>query len=64
MCESNQKSAARVELKVNGKETELNNFVENFISQTVIGMVSSLRGVGDIKTIDLQISKKATNPQI
>jgi hypothetical protein len=63
MCESNQKSVARVELKVNGKETELNNFVENFISQTVIGMVSSLQGVGDIKTIDLQISKKATNPQ-
>ncbi len=57
MCESNQKSVARVELKVNGKETELNNFVENFISQTVIGMVSSLHGVGDIKTINLQISK-------
>ena len=63
MCESNQKSVARVELKVNGKETKLNNFVENFISQTVIGMVSSLQGVGDIKTINLQISKKAKNPQ-
>ncbi len=63
MCESNQKPVARVELKVNGKETELNNFVENFISQTVIGMVSSLQGVGDIKTINLQISKKAKNSQ-
>ena len=57
MCESNQKSVARVELKVNGKEIELNDFVENFISQTVIGMVSSLQGVGDTKTINLQISK-------
>ncbi len=63
VCEVNQKPTARVELKVNGKETELNNFVENFIAQTVIGMVSSLRGVGDIETINLQVSKKAKNPQ-
>ncbi len=57
-CEPNQKLTARVELKVNGKETELNNFVENFIAQTVIGMVNSLRGIGDIETIDLKVSKK------
>ena len=63
VCEVNQKPTARVELKVNGKETELNDFVENFIAQTVIGMVSSLRGVGDIETINLQVSKKAKNPQ-
>ncbi len=62
-CKANQKPTARVELQVNGKETELNNFVENFIAQTVIGMVSSLRGVGDIETINLQVSKKAKNPQ-
>ena len=58
VCEADQKSVARVELKVNGKETELNNFVENFIAQTVIGMVNSLRGIGDIETIDLKVSKK------
>ena len=57
-CESNQKPATGVELKVNGKETELNSFVENFIAQTVIGMVKSLRGIGDIETIDLKVSKK------
>ena len=57
-CEANQKPVARVELKVNGKETELNNFVENFIAQTVIGMVNSLRGVSGIETIDLKVSKK------
>ena len=59
VCEANQKPTARVELKVNGKEIELNNFAQNFISQTVIGMVKSLRGVGDIETISLKVSRKA-----
>jgi len=34
-------------------------FVKSFISQTVIGMVKSLQGVGDIETVDLRISKKS-----
>ncbi len=55
----NQEPIARAELKVNGKEIKLNNFVESFISQTVIGMVKSLRGVGDIETVDLRFSKKS-----
>ena len=58
VCEVNQKPTARVELKVNGKEIELNNFAQNFISQTIIGMVESLRGVGHVETINLKISKK------
>ncbi len=57
-CETNQKPTAHAELKVNGKEIELNNFAQNFISQTVIGMVKSLRGVGHVETINLKISKK------
>ncbi len=56
--EANQEPTARTELKVNGKEIKLNNFVEKFISQTVIGMVKSLRGVGDVETINLRVSKK------
>ena len=59
VCEPNQKPTARTELEINGKEIELNNFVENFISQTVLGMVKSLRGVGDIKTISLKVSLRA-----
>jgi len=55
----NQEPIARAELKVNGKEIKLNNFAESFISQTVIGMVKSLRGVGDIETVDLRLSKKS-----
>jgi hypothetical protein len=57
-CEANQEGTARVELKVNGNQIELNNFVRNFITESVIGMVKSLRGIGDIETISLDISKK------
>ena len=57
-CKANQKPPANAELKVNGKEIELNNFVENFISQTVIGMVRSLRGIDNIETISLKVSIK------
>ncbi len=57
MCESNRKCAANTELTVNGEKVDLNNFVQGFFSQTLIGMVKSLRGVGDIETIELKISK-------
>ncbi len=58
VCESEQKPQVEVLLAVNGREIELNNFVESFISQTVIGMVKSLRGVGDIETVDLKLANK------
>lgn len=58
-CETNQKPIAQTELKINGEEIKLNNFVENFISQTIIGMVKSLRGVDNIDMIVLKISTKA-----
>lgn len=57
--EANQEPAARVELKINGEQIELKDFVRNFITHTVIGMVKSLRGVGKIETISLDISRKA-----
>jgi len=58
-CEPNQKPTAQAELKVNSKEIELNNFAQNFISQTVIGMVKSLRGIDNIETVSLNVSIKA-----
>ncbi len=61
--DANQKPAANAELTVNGEKVELNNFVQGFISQTLIGMVKSLRGVGSIETIELKISKNAKNSQ-
>ena len=55
--DANQKPSANAELTVNGDKVKLNNFVQGFISQTLIGMVKSLRGIGDIETIELKISK-------
>ena len=58
VCEPKQEPTAEVELKVNGEEIELNTFARNIISQTVIGMAKCLRGVGEVETIGLEISKK------
>ena len=59
MCETTQKSAFQAELRINDKEIELNEFVEGIISKTIIGMVGSLHGVDEVKTLSLKISKKA-----
>ena len=56
-CESKQESEYKAELNVNGESIELNSFVENFISQAVVGMIKPLRGVGDVEIITLKISK-------
>ena len=57
VSDANQKPLADAELAVNGEKVELNTFVQGFISQTLIGMVKSLRGIGDVETIELKISK-------
>ncbi len=56
--DANQKPSANAELTVNGKRVELNNFVQGFMSQTLIGMVKSLRGVDRIETISLKVLKR------
>ena len=57
VCEPEHESVVSVELKVNGEGVVLNDFVKGFVSETVTGMVKSLRGVGEVKTISLEISK-------
>jgi hypothetical protein len=57
--EANQEPTAHVELKVNGEQIKLNDFVRNFVAHTVIGMVKSLRGIEEVETISLDISRKA-----
>ena len=56
-CDANQKPSANAEMVVNGEKVELNCFVQGFISQTLIGMTKSLRGIGEVETIELKISK-------
>lgn len=56
-CEANQEPKAQVELKVNGEQIKLNDFVRNFITNVLIGMVKTLRGVEEVETISLDISK-------
>jgi hypothetical protein len=48
-------------LKVDGKEIPINDFVEKILAQTLVGAVSSLKGVDtDWKKIDLEIKKALT----
>jgi len=47
----------RAELKVNGIAVEINAFVEEFLARAVVGAVSSLRGVEDIKSLQVQQKK-------
>ena len=47
-----------LKLKVDGNEIPLNEFVEKIISGTVIGAVTSLRGIKeDWKKIEIEIEK-------
>ena len=43
-------------LKVNGKKIPLTEFPEEFITNTMIGMLSTLKGVGKIKAVELSFS--------
>jgi len=42
------------ELNVMGRAIELNHFVEQFLSHTVMGAASSLKGVDDVKTLEIR----------
>ena len=56
-CDTNQEPLANAELVINGEKVALNDFLQGLISESLIGMVKSLRGVGEIETIELKISK-------
>ncbi|MGO8806251.1 MAG: hypothetical protein ACLQO7_06555 [Candidatus Bathyarchaeia archaeon] len=47
-----------LKLKVDGKEIPLNEFVEKIMSGTIIGAVTSLRGIkADWEKIEIEIKK-------
>jgi hypothetical protein len=59
-CKPEKGSSFDVELKVNDKDIELNDFVRDFISETLIGMMKPLKGIDDgICTLSVSISRKA-----
>jgi hypothetical protein len=48
-----------LKLKVDGKEIPLNEFVEKILSGTIMGAVTSLRGIkDDWKKIEIEIQKQ------
>jgi len=56
-CERDQEPTLQTDLTVNGRKIELNSFVQCFMGRAIIGMLASLRGVGDIQSVSLEISK-------
>ena len=48
-------------LWVNGKQVDLNPFVEGILAGTVAGALRSLKGVESIKTVDLQLRQNTVN---
>ena len=58
VCEDGKESKFQAQLEVNGKEIDLNDFVTDFIAETVIGMLQPLRGVSGVDSINLSIKRK------
>jgi hypothetical protein len=47
----------KAELEVNRVSVELNPFVEEFLTRTVVGAVSSLKGAGNIRNLELHLER-------
>ena len=43
---------------VNGKQVSMKPFVKDIIAQTVLAMVSTLKGVGKVRTLDISVRNK------
>ncbi len=46
---------SEISIKVNGKNVPLTEFPSEFIINTLNGMLSSLKGVEEIKDVEIQI---------
>ena len=45
----------KAELEINNVSVELNPFVEEFLTRTVVGAVSSLKGAENIRDLELHL---------
>ena len=48
----------RADLEINDVSVELNPFVEEFLTRTVVGAVSSLKGAENIRDLELYLEQK------
>ena len=53
------KESFETKLWVNDKDIELHPFVEQFVAGTVAGGVRTLKGVGELRTIELKMVKNS-----
>jgi len=51
------KKSLKAELAVNSVSVKLNPFVEEFLTRTVVGAVSSLRGAENIRDLELYLER-------
>ena len=58
-CDPDRQPEFHVNLTVNDSEIELNDFVQSFLSRTLMGMLQSLRGVSDVQSASLMLRKSA-----
>jgi hypothetical protein len=47
----------KAELEINNVSVELNPFVEEFLTRTVVGAVSSLKGAANIQDLELYLER-------
>ena len=52
---SRRKNMEKINIKVNGKKIPLTEFPADFITNTIVAMLKSLKGVKDIKTVQINI---------
>jgi len=52
---SRGKNMTKINIKVNGKEIPISEFPSDFIKNTICGMIKSLKGVDEIKTVEIKI---------
>ena len=52
---SRGKNMKKINIKVNGKEIPLSEFPSDIIKNTICGMIKSLKGVDEIKTVEIKI---------
>ena len=57
-CQSDTNSEVDVKLNVNGNSVKLNGFVQGMLANAVLGMLKSLKDVGDIEAVNLEIKKR------